>query len=296
MAVIDVTGVPGNVQLVNVGTTGVYIPLEGTQTISLQPNQILLVKAETVSGLLGYLAQESNILKVDEGTSVTIVSGEQFTDSSSIGFVQGKNYTFSSCSFQQGLFSSVALGDVSLSNCSLNAGDSGDGGYKDIYLTGANSINISGCTFDGPVTAGTMSTDGYGLDLNIYSNNVSSISITNNTFNVTAGDSKKAVAISIKARLGSTDHPTDLPQQATPGTIGSVNISNNYFYPQCASIYMGTGPKGSDSNANTTTGDFTMTVSNNSTDVSVYERYLYDKNTVCPPVLVKAGTTQTFGQ
>lgn len=293
MATIDITKVPANIQLINKGQKDIWIPLESTaSSVLLEAGGTMLVKAETVSGIISYLTQQSDILIVNYGTDVDIVSGKTFDSVPQIEI--GKSYTFSNCTFNNGLAFSKAIKDLSLSNCNMKAANTGAGGNKGIYLTTVESINIDGCSFEGPVSAGTLSTDGYGLDLNIYNGHVSSISISNCTFNVTAGDSKKAIAISIKARLGATDHPTDLPGEATPGTVGSVNISNNYFATQCASIYMGTGPKGSDSAANTTTGDFTMTVSNNQTDVSVYERYKYNKSETAPAVVVKANTTQVF--
>ena len=293
MATIDITKVPSNIQLINKGQRDIWIPLESTaSSVLLEAGGTMLVKAETVSGIISYLSLQSDILIVNYGADVDIVSGKTFDSVPKIEM--GKSYAFSNCTFNKGLSFSTAIKDLSLSNCNMKAGDTGAGGNKGIYLTTAESINIDGCSFEGPVSAGTLSTDGYGLDLNIYNGHVSNISISNCTFNVTAGDSKKAIAISIKARLGATDHPTDLPGGATPGTVGSVNISNNYFSAQCASIYMGTGPKGSDSAANTTTGDFTMTVSNNQTDVSVYERYKYNKSETAPAVVVKANTTQVF--
>ncbi len=204
----------------------------------------------------------------------------------------GKTYVYENCNFASSVSSTKKV-DLTFINCTFNTSNTGAGGDKCIYLTSFTNLVVEGCTFGGETTEGTLSTAGYALDLNIYSTEVDKIVIKNNKFNTTAGANADSVAISIKVRLGETDKPTDVT--GTEGSIlNGVEISGNDFADTCNTIYIGSGPKGS-ANANISTGAFNVSVSGNTTDVYVLERYLYPEGETAPRQLVGANSTASFG-
>ena len=161
---------------------------------------------------------------------------------------------------------------------------------------------IDGCTFAGQTTAGSASTTGYALDLNLYKTSktdpdVDKVIIRNSTFKNTVGSEGQNVAISIKLRKGTTDNPSDgwSSTASFKDIINGVEITNNIFEGTCNNIYMGTSPKGND-NANTTTGEFKMLVAGNKNDVNIYERYKLAKNVAMKEGLTKVetNTSKTF--
>lgn len=205
------------------------------------------------------------------------------------------SYVFLDCKFNTGLVSSAKGTDLVFDGCTFQTGYTGIGGDKCLYLTSFKNLLVENCIFGGETSEGDISSAGYALDLNIYNTDVQNITIINNTFATTSNDAEESVAISIKTRLGDTDRPTDLPQNATAGSIGGVVlISGNTFDDLCDNIYIGTSPKGGDAEANLTTGAFGVEVVGNLDAVNVFERYLYDDGSA-PAQVVEVGASQSFG-
>ena len=94
-----------------------------------------------------------------------------------------------------------------------------------------------------------------------------------NIFSTTS--TTKDVAISIKTRLGNTDHPTESwANGAVQGVIlGEVFISGNKFTDTNNVIYIGEKPQGNDTAANATSGDFDVVVTGNLGSLSIVEMY-----------------------
>lgn len=227
-----------------------------------------------------------------------IYSGETFD---SLSVVENNGYyVFLNCNFTRGLTSTAYGTDLTFDGCTFTTSYTGIGGDKCLYLTSFDNLLVQNCTFGGQTSEGEISSAGYALDLNLYNTVVQNISILNNEFKTESADGsdKESVAISIKTRLGISDNPSDLPGDATSGAIeGKVTISGNSFTSTCDNIYIGTDLKGEVDEgitSNYTTGAFTVEVVNNSTNVDVFERYLYGDG-VAPAQTVNAGETQTFG-
>ena len=206
--------------------------------------------------------------------------------------VDGSNYVFDNCTFTTAISSTKNVG-LTFNNCTFTTGDTGIGGYKCIYLTSITYLVVNGCTFSGTTTAGTASTAGYALDLNLYSTTCENIVITNNVFNTISSGAD--VAISIKTRLGETDNPSDSWNNGenTEGIVfGTITINANAFEGACNNVYLGTGPKGSDV-TNTSSGNFKCEIANNADSLNVYLRYT--SNSDVEPVVVEAEGSENFG-
>lgn len=267
---------------------------------------------------------------VENQTYDTTMTFADYDDGADIAFV---NCTFNMASLSDRAVSSARImGNLSFINCTFNSNYNPDldtnensGGNKCIYLTSFDSLNILGCTFEGVVSKGPAASASYILDLNVISCDVSEINIIDNEFNATGYNDSSAIAISIKARrcgLTDEDNPstivakdgTTLP--STAATIETVKIIGNTFTEDNDDVYIGTNTKKyydadgnivTKSNApenavgvvNLTTGAFDVVVSNNTTDVNVYERYRYSTNKgsseTLVPILVEAQTSETFG-
>lgn len=206
--------------------------------------------------------------------------------------VDGNNYVFDNCTFTTAISSTKKVG-LTFNNCTFTTGNTGVGGYKCIYLTSIRYLVVNGCTFSGTTTAGTASSAGYALDLNLYSTTCENIVITNNVFDTISSDGD--VAISIKTRLGETDNPSDSwnNEENTEGVVfGMITINANAFEGGCNNVYLGTGPKGSDE-TNTSSGNFNCEIANNADALNVYLRYT--SNTDVEPVVVEAFGSGNYG-
>lgn len=206
--------------------------------------------------------------------------------------VDGSNYVFDNCTFTTAISSTKKVG-LTFNNCTFTTGNTGVGGYKCIYLTSITYLVVNGCTFSGTTTAGTASSAGYALDLNLYSTTCENIVITNNVFDTISSDGD--VAISIKTRLGETDNPSDgwNNGENTEGIVyGTITINANAFEGGCNNVYLGTGPKGSEE-TNTSSGNFNCEIANNADALNVYLRYT--SNTDVEPVVVEANGSGNFG-
>ena len=166
---------------------------------------------------------------------------------------------------------------LTVKNCRFDGGTSG---YKQIYITNAQELNIDNCVFENNTVSD------YGVDVNLCSIKGALINIKNSTFDNTGTKS----AIKISARKGETDNPTDITVK-TPATISKVTISNCAFANNVNDYTIGTTPKGNDTDANTTTGNYAVELNKNITDLQVKEPYLYDKDVTVNPVIVKEGRT-----
>lgn len=152
---------------------------------------------------------------------------------------------------------------------------------KQIYVTNIVEMNLDNCNF----AENTVSD--YGLDVNLCSVKDSVISIKNSTFTKTGQKS----AIKISMRKGDTDHPTDITV-TEPATISHVTIEGCSFEGNVCDYTIGTTPKGEDTDANTSTGAYAVTITNNLTDVKVKEPYMVDKDAIVPETIVTAMTTR----
>ena len=214
-----------------------------------------------------------------------------------------KTYMFVNCEFRAGLTSTAEGIDARFYNCTFNSD-----GEKSLYLTSFINLEVVGCTFQTELGDLSWSTANYGIDLDIYNTTVQNITISYNNFEGLTNESSATnpcVAISIKVRLGENDNPTDtFWQDKTEGSIlGTVTIEGNHFAETNNNIYLGTNPKGQDTEANLSSGAFDVVVRNTNprptaTGVKVYERYLYEKDVTIdqvPAQVVEVGNTANFG-
>ena len=160
------------------------------------------------------------------------------------------------------------------SNCTFETSETS----TNLYLTSVTNLIVNNCTFNG------NSTGGYAIDLNLYSATkenlvCENIIISNNIFNTTSTDNNGA--ISVKTRLGETDHPTeDWAKNAKMATIdGVVEIYGNNFSETNNLICIGEDPQGMDTTANISTGDFKVLVDGNVDSVTIYNKFKDDKHT-----------------
>lgn len=150
---------------------------------------------------------------------------------------------------------------------------------KQIYLTYGQEVLVENCVFKNNTVSD------YGIDINQCSIQGSIIKIKDSTFDSTGIKS----AIKISMRKGDTDHPSDITV-TTPATISNVIIANCIFANNVCDYTIGTTPKGIDTSANTTTGNYTVELIDNSV-MNVKEPYVYNKDVVVEPVEIKAGKT-----
>lgn len=148
---------------------------------------------------------------------------------------------------------------------------------KQIYLANAYKLLVNNCIFR------NSGADDYALDINHCSIKNAKIKVSNCTFE----DENVKSSIKASARLGGTDHPTDL-NGAIEGIINTVYITKNSF-PETATGYTkGTTPKGEDTAANTSTGNYTVIFDNNLTNINYKEPYNYDKDIEVPTIIIPA--------
>lgn len=150
---------------------------------------------------------------------------------------------------------------------------------KQMYLTNVVDLLIEGCSFK------DNSVSDYGVDINMVGVQNCSLIFKRCSFENTGIKS----AIKISARMGRTDHPSDII--GPEATIHSVVISECSFANNVCDVTFGTSPKGTDTEANITTGAYDVTLLNNMSDVVVKEPYLVDKGVNPIPVTIKAHTT-----
>jgi hypothetical protein len=153
---------------------------------------------------------------------------------------------------------------------------------KQIYVTNIQSMLLENDQFIGSTISD------YGVDVNLCTIQNSNIQIKNCTFSNTG----TKAALKISQRKGSTDHPTDITV-TTPATIENVLIERCSFSGNVVDYNVGTTPKGEDTDANTTTGAYPITIENCTTNVVVAEPYLVDKDVEAPKTTLLAGTTAT---
>ena len=159
-----------------------------------------------------------------------------------------------------------------VTNCNF---DGGTAGYKQIYITNAQELNIDNCTF----INNTVSD--YGVDVNLCSIQGAIIIIKNSVFDNVGIKS----AIKISARKGATDHPTDITV-TTPATVDIVSISKCTFQNNVTDYTIGTTPKGEDTEPNTTSGSYTVKLSGNLTQMIIKEPYTYKKDETVEPIII----------
>lgn len=195
-----------------------------------------------------------------------ILTGRTFNDNIDSMLVDGENYVFESCVFNAPIKTSKCVGLI-FNDCRFETTE----GETNLYLTSLSSLIVNNCVFN--------NTTGKAIDLNIYSTECEDITISNNVFQTTEGQNN--VAISIKTRKGSTDHPTDdWATNAFAGSIvGDVVIHSNDFNGN-NNIEIGVGPQGLDTLANTTTGDFNVLVSRNLDDLNIYNLFKNTKSEI----------------
>lgn len=249
------------------------------------------------------LKNENDALK-ETTSEMVIYQGKTFAAEASAGvdvtpvLEDGKTYMFVGCTFTNGLTSTAEGIDARFYNCTFNSD-----GEKSLYLTSFINLEVVGCTFQTELGDLSWSTANYGIDLDIYNTTVQNITISYNNFEGLTNESSATnpcVAISIKVRLGENDNPTDeFWADKTEGKIlGTVTIEGNNFSIENNSLYLGTNPKGEDTEANLSSGAFDVVVRNTDEDaLNVYERYLYNEanEDQVPAQVVEAGTNANFG-
>lgn len=179
--------------------------------------------------------------------------------------IEGATYVFDKCVFEAELSIYKKISLV-FNDCTFNTSDS-----SNLYLTSVKNLVVNNCTFNG------TSSD-YAIDVNLYSQICEDVLIVNNIFNTICGENS---AISIKQRLGSTDHPSEpWAVGSTEGKItGWVKILNNDFSDVNNTICIGEKYQENNSSANLSTGDFNVEVKNNIDGVTVFNLFKIEKNT-----------------
>ncbi len=163
---------------------------------------------------------------------------------------------------------------LSLNNCIFD-GTASD--KKQIYIANSNRVHIDNCIFR------NSGADDYAIDINHTAIKDAMIIISNCTFEDTSVKS----CIKVSARLGETDHPTDITGEE--GTIKAVSVTGCSFPENTTGYTIGTTPKGTDTTANISTGNYGLLITENDSDVIVKNPSLYDKDVEVPTITVKAG-------
>ena len=173
------------------------------------------------------------------------------------------DYVFENCTFNTALSTTKRVGLV-FNNCTFTTNDAN--GVESLYLTSVTNLIVNNCTFNGI-------TDGYTINLNLYSTNCENVVISNNIFNTTSENAE--VAISVKTRLGETDHPTDdwAKGEVFGIILGSVLVAGNDFSETNNKIYIGEDPQGMDTSANLTSGDFEVLIDGNLDRLTIYNKF-----------------------
>lgn len=153
---------------------------------------------------------------------------------------------------------------------------------KQIYITNAQSLYLENCEFK------NNSVSDYGVDVNLCTIQNSNIQIKNCKFESTG----TKAALKISQRKGSTDHPDDITV-TTPATISNVLLDGCSFTGNVRDYNIGTTPKGEDTEANTTTGAYPVTITGCTTDVVVAEPYLVGKDEEVPLTTIPSGETKS---
>jgi len=272
-----------------------------TAKLTSKQNELTETKAllEEVEAELEEITTENNNLK--ETTSAMVVYQNKTFDSTAGDNIEvtpvlenDKTYMFVNCTFNNGLVSTAEGIDARFYNCTFGANSEHE---KGLYLTSFINLEVVGCQFGGNLGDHFNSSANYGIDLNIYNTSVQNITISYNNFEaLTSSTETPCVAISIKVRLGENDNPTEeFWADKTEGSIlGTVTIEANTFSNSNNSLYLGTEPKGEDTEANLSSGAFDVIVRNNNTNLNVYERYLYADG-IAEAQTVEANANAIFG-
>lgn len=238
--------------------------------------------------------------------SLSISGGEKivyknysFSEDPQAEWEENGKYKYFNCTFLQGVQSTKKGVDVTFENCVFYAVKQ-NGVQACVALTSVQSVILYGGTYYGTASAENGDVV-YGILLNLYNTTDANISISNNTFALQAQDGKKAVAIAVATRRGSTDHPTDAwATDATAGTVkdGTIELKENKVADgcDCANILLGVAPQGEDTEANTSTGDFYLVFRGNGSAFLVFENYRFAKGKTVTPEQVAAGDEKTFGK
>ena len=168
---------------------------------------------------------------------------------------------------------------ISLKGCTFNSANKGS---KQIYLTNCKELILENCIFE------NNDISDYGLDVNLCGVLGANIRISNCVFKNNGTKS----AISIKQRRGPTDHPTDITN--SQGTIASVLIEECSFEGNIIDMKVGTSPKGEDTEANTSTGNYPLIIRNNNTDMKIQLTYLAGKDEIPQEIIIKAKEYKSF--
>lgn len=150
---------------------------------------------------------------------------------------------------------------------------------KNIYVTNVKELIIRNCKFiDNNISD-------YAVDVNLCTIQDAEITIEDCIFINTGIKS----AIKIAQRMGDTDHPTDITVKQ-PATISKVIIDDCYFDHNVVDLTIGTTPKGDDTLANTSTGNYPVYVYRNQTKMTMAMPYLVDKDCVVPKFVLSEET------
>ena len=166
---------------------------------------------------------------------------------------------------------------LTLDSCSF---DGATAGGKQIYAPNVQSLSVTNCEFK------NNSVSDYGIDVNLCSIEDANIRIENSVFDSTGTKS----AIKVSARKGATDHPDDI-SVTKPATVDWLTVTGCSFSNNVCDVTIGTTPKGEDTEPNSSTGAYAVTISNCLTNVLVKEPYIVGKDAEVPFYVVEAGAS-----
>lgn len=193
-----------------------------------------------------------------------LISSRTFDENIDEVLVDGNDYIFENCTFNAPI-SSTRKVSIVFNDCTFNS--SSVNGETMLYLTSVINLVVANCTFTGNIT------NSYAIDLNLYSTTCEDVVIANNIFNTIS--TENSATISVKTRLGETDHPTDAwAEGEIYGEIdGLVLIAGNDFAENSNMICIGVDPQGNSTTANTSTGDFDVLVTKNLDALTIYNMF-----------------------
>ena len=192
-------------------------------------------------------------------------TGRTFDGDINSMLAHGNDYIFENCVFNSAISTTLNVGLI-FNNCTFNSTDVN--GETNLYLTSVTNLIVSNCTFNGNIT------NSHAIDLNLYSTVCENVTIANNIFNTTGN----AAAITVRTRLGETDHPTESWKDGEiEGRIsGLVKIAGNDFSDTNNTLIIGCAPQGSDTTANTSSGDFDVLVEENADILTIHNVFKDD--------------------
>ena len=210
----------------------------------------------------GQLVYTEDELNIDNEKSVHY-EGDGISNIDAL-LIDGNSYIFENCTFT-GLVASNKHVEIVFNDCEFLGAD----GTVNLKLSSVESLVVNNCLFEG-------TTNGIALDIALIDTTCDKVVITNNIINSTS-NIEQNVAISIKTIKSYS-------QTQVGGRLGHAEIGGNTFTETNNVIYIGDVPQGSNTSANTYSGDFDVLVAKNLTDLTVFNRFKDTLNAEEPSV------------